>query len=138
MITISVLQNIELFAVPLFQKLNRIGVGHLFVVAVCKVVQSLEESLVNKAVEEAETLARKGKKKMICEKCGCEITGNWLKYKGKCFCRKDNDSCFKDWLYDQTDGECEYGTMLDGEEVQLAPSWTEEYLNTLGLSKKDF
>lgn len=86
----------------------------------------------------AETLARKGKKKMICENCECEITGNWLKYKGKCFCRKDNDSCFKDWLYDQTDGECEYGTMLDGEEVQLAPSWTEEYLNTLGLSKKDF
>lgn len=77
-------------------------------------------------------------KTMICQCCGLEINGNWLKYKGKYFCRKDNDSCFKEWLYDRTDGDCEYGTVLEGEEIQISPSWTEEYLNTLGMSKKDF
>ena len=68
---------------------------------------------------------------MICENCQKEITGHT-------FCRTDNDACFKEWLYDQTDGECEYGTIFDGEEIDLHPSWTEEYLNSLGMSKNDF
>lgn len=74
----------------------------------------------------------------VCEYCGNEIEGNFLKYKGMYFHRYDNDVCFKEWLYDQTDGECEYGTTVSGEEYEIEPSWTEDYLNTLGMSKEDF
>ena len=75
---------------------------------------------------------------MKCECCGCEIEGNYIKYKGYYFHRYEDDKCFREWLYDQTDGECEYGTVLDGEEYTIAPSWSEKYLNTLGMSKRDF
>lgn len=75
---------------------------------------------------------------MNCEYCGQEIEGNYIEYKGKYFHRFSDDECFRNWLYEQTDGECEYGTMYGGEEVALSPSWTEGYLGTLGMSKKDF
>lgn len=75
---------------------------------------------------------------MICENCQKEITGLFIRYKGHTFCRCDNDACIKEWLYDQIDGECEYGTIFEGEEITLSPSWTEDYLNTLGMSKSDF
>lgn len=75
---------------------------------------------------------------MKCENCGQEIEGLYVKYDGKYFCRHDDDKCLKEYLYDKTDGECEYGTMYGGEEVKLSPGWTEGYLGTLGMSKKDF
>lgn len=76
----------------------------------------------------------------VCEFCGNEIEGNFIKYipKGVYFHRFEGDECFKNWLYEQTDGKCEYGTTVNGEEYEIEPSWTEDYLNSLGLSKKDF
>ena len=67
---------------------------------------------------------------MICENCGQEIEGLYVKYDGKYFCRKDGDSCIKEYLYDKTQG-CEYGTFLQGEEIRLSPSGTEGYLGTI-------
>lgn len=75
---------------------------------------------------------------IVCEYCGKEIEGNYVKYKDKYFCRHDNDECLREWLYDQTDGECEYGTIIAGEKYEINPEWTEVYLNTLGMSKQDF
>ena len=67
---------------------------------------------------------------MKCENCGQEIEGLYVKYDGKYFCRHDDDKCLKEYLYDKTDGECEYGTMYGGEEVALSLS---EYINFLRL-----
>jgi len=75
---------------------------------------------------------------MICENCQKEIEGNFIRYQGHCFCRHDNDACIKEWLYDQTDGECEYGTVVNGDEYDIEPSWSEPYLNSLGMSMRDF
>lgn len=75
---------------------------------------------------------------MKCECCGCEIEGNYIEYEGKFFHRYEDDKCFREWLYDQTDGKCIYGTVKDGNKYEIAPSWTEEYLATLGMSKRDF
>lgn len=72
-----------------------------------------------------------------CEYCGNEIEGNFIKYKGMFFHRFSDDECFKNWLYEQTDGKCEYGTTNCGEDYKI-PSWSEDYLHTLGLSKNDF
>lgn len=76
---------------------------------------------------------------MKCEQCQHEIEGGFIKYKGKYFCRKDKDQCFKEWLYDQTDGseDIDYGTVAAGEKEPL-PSWCEDYLNTLNMSLRDF
>lgn len=75
---------------------------------------------------------------MKCEYCSEEIQGNYVEYKGKYFCSKDNDECLRQWLYDQTDGECNYGTVVDGEAYEVHPEWSEQYLNSLGMSKSDF
>ena len=75
---------------------------------------------------------------MKCECCGKEIEGNYVKYQGLYFHRYEDDKCFREWLYDQTDGECEYGTYNAGVEYPIAPEWSEDYLNTLGMSKSDF
>lgn len=76
---------------------------------------------------------------MKCECCGKEIEGAYVHYlpKDKYFCRHNAEECFKEWLYDQTDGDCEYGVVGD-EDKEVLPSWTEEYLNTLGMSMSDF
>jgi GTPase SAR1 family protein len=138
---------------------------------------------------------------MKCECCGGEIEGNYIEYGGKYFDRHDNDNCIKEWLYDRVTDECRYGTILNGEKVDLTkkkpkdkryievehktaekisetcekyklnasdvlsdlvsdyldeliqaydikpieeepegiePSWSEPYLNSLGMSLKDF
>jgi len=138
---------------------------------------------------------------MKCECCGGEIEGNYVEYGGKYFDRHDNDNCIKNWLYDCVTDDCRYGTVINGEKIDLtrtrvkdktliqikyktlsklrdicekyelctedvlndlvddfldelikeydikpvedepkeiAPSWTEEYLATLGMSKRDF
>jgi len=76
---------------------------------------------------------------MKCEICHQEIEGRYIKYKDHFFCRQDNDQCFKEWLYDQTDGsdDIEYGPIAAGEKEPL-PEWSEEYLNTLGMGLRDF
>ena len=76
---------------------------------------------------------------MKCEYCGKEIEGGYIKYKDKYFCRKDADQCIKDWLYDQLDGseDIKYDTIAAGEKEPL-PEWSETYLNSLGMSKRDF
>lgn len=75
---------------------------------------------------------------MKCEYCGQEIEGNYIEYKGKYFHRFSDDECFREWLYEQTDGECTYGRMMEGEAVEIVPEWTDAYLKTLGMSKSDF
>lgn len=40
-----------------------------------------------------------------CEWCSTEITGWFLTYKDKCFCRNKNDSCIKQYLYEEHDAE---------------------------------
>lgn len=75
---------------------------------------------------------------MKCEYCGQEIEGNYIEYNGKYFHRFSDDECFRNWLYEQTDGECTYGTMISGEPNEITPAWTEGYLGTLGMSKSDF
>ena len=71
---------------------------------------------------------------MICVNCGKPIEKEYVEYKGHYFCGDDNDECLKEWLYSQTEGECYRGEI----EQEVAPSWSEEYLNTLGMSLKDF
>lgn len=75
---------------------------------------------------------------MKCEYCGQEIEGNYIEYNGKYFHRFSDDECFRNWLYEQTDGDCTYGRIMNGEAVELTPEWSENYLNSLGMSKSDF
>ena len=138
---------------------------------------------------------------MICENCQKEIEGNYVEFNGKFFDRHDNDNCIKEWLYDRVTDKCKYGTVLNGEKIDLTkkkpkdkkyievksktaekiretcekygldatdllsdlvsdyldelikeydikpieeepkdiePSWSEPYLNSLGMSKRDF
>lgn len=56
---------------------------------------------------------------MICEGCGNELNGNYIEFNGKCFCRTDNDDCIKNWLYDRVVNTCRYGTVLNGEKIDL-------------------
>lgn len=42
---------------------------------------------------------------MTCEWCGKELTDWYLTYKGKKFCRRKEDQCLKDYLYDEADEE---------------------------------
>lgn len=74
-----------------------------------------------------------------CANCGKEIEGAYIHYltDDKYFCRHNGDECFKEYLYDKTDGDCDYGIAGD-EDKEVLPSWSEEYLNTLGMSMSDF
>lgn len=40
---------------------------------------------------------------MICKWCGAELTGWYLTYKGCTFCRKRNDMCLKNLLFEEHD-----------------------------------
>lgn len=56
---------------------------------------------------------------MKCESCGNEISGNYIELNGKYFCRADNDDCIKNWLYDRVSDTCRYGTVINGEKIDL-------------------
>lgn len=44
---------------------------------------------------------------MICEYCGKRIDGWYLRYKGKTFCEDANNTCIKNYLYEEHDKEIE-------------------------------
>ena len=46
-------------------------------------------------------------RKMECEWCKRELHNWYLTYKGKNFCRYNNDACLKNYLFDEADGEIE-------------------------------
>ena len=41
---------------------------------------------------------------MYCEWCSQELGNEWLEYKGKKFCRRNDDKCIKEYLFEHIEG----------------------------------
>ena len=52
---------------------------------------------------------------MECKSCGKEIEGYYLKYDGYSFCRRNNDECLKDYLFDKYDDDIQMEIVESGQ-----------------------
>lgn len=42
-----------------------------------------------------------------CAWCDCELNSFYLRYRGKTFCRTNDDACIKNYLFEEADKEIE-------------------------------
>lgn len=56
---------------------------------------------------------------MQCEWCEKEIEGWYLIYKGKNFCRRNDDKCIKEYLYEQEDENIDMDYLLSEDQIKM-------------------
>lgn len=56
---------------------------------------------------------------MECKSCGKKIEGYCLKYDGYSFCRRNNDECLKDYLFDKYDDDIQMEIVESDEEYEF-------------------
>lgn len=56
---------------------------------------------------------------MQCKWCGKEIEGWYLRYDDNVFCRRLDDLCLKNYLFDRADGDIEMGYHETEEEYKF-------------------
>lgn len=61
-----------------------------------------------------------------CAWCDREINGWYLTYHGKHFCRSKDDSCIKNFLYEEADGDIEMDKDMDDEYRMDYVRWMED------------
>ncbi len=70
---------------------------------------------------------------MHCYWCNDNIVGWYIKYKGHTFCRKNNDACIKDFLYDEVDDALNIDYLPSQEDLMFdAAEFEEEIRKDLG------
>ena len=61
-----------------------------------------------------------------CEWCGCALEGWYLKYHGKCFCRHKDDSCLKNYLFEEADDDIEMEQYVGNDYRMDMVRWMED------------
>lgn len=56
---------------------------------------------------------------MKCFWCDNDIEGWYLVYEGKSFCRRRDDACIKEYLYEKIDGEIDIEYLYNAEEIKM-------------------
>lgn len=61
-----------------------------------------------------------------CAWCECELTGWYLIYKGKYFCRNNDDACLKNHLFEEADKDIEEDKDFSSDYRMDYVTWMEE------------